>query len=1279
MGLIYQNDFSAGWCPSDDYVSGRKNGLLAMTNCVLNENGAITQARGTSKINGSPLAADPHSLFSKVVNGTKLRYVGLVDGSVLRDSGSGAFATSILTGGSTQRTQFGVALDQILILSASKRKKDSGSVVNDLGILKPTVAPTFTVAAPPTIDVTGNYLTWTGEEGVITNNAGYEQIDVDATSFRGIAQEIYAAPLNTKVLSGGAVGTEEDIFSIHFQSGNTDKFIDVTVDFLLETPTGSTTVTDVKNYFTFKWINNDSQPDGSDNPFRQGVNEWSTLICKRKDFTRLGTDSTKHWNNVIAVRVTGTGNTTFTFYFNDLTFKGGNLGPIEGIGDTGIEYVQVNVNNTGRYVALSAIGPISAKDDVLQSYTTVTPQNPTGVDAQCNEAWIFRRGGTLDRFYRVKVLTTGGGYGAFNDQVSDTAALQINVTANEFLISLRSTDLVDDIWGVVAQYYDRVLYFTRSQLYVSEPNNPDACDSRNTANYSGSTAEIFLWAAKVNSGLILIGTSTDIYELTGTMIQTPDGFLDMKVRAIGVKLPPISDAVTVQSGIVYYLSSEGWMIFNGNDGTSLSGDKIDYMFKKFAQTGGTLRYGYYGVQLGSNDSVRASCAIAQGQFWTSNYTYANTHIIYAYDFVRKYWRVIDLPALGPDPLFAEEDGLLIGGFYSDNTIRILDTGTLYDGATKQAVDILFPVHNGNMPRNRKDGFNLKLKINTGGDAVNVAIFKDDLYPTPAQTYNFGSSGLGEVDLSINPDVGATKSFQVRVYAAAVSNLFRLEDYSIDFAERPTQLTYLRIPPTNYGVHGRKRLFELPLVVDTLGGTLSVTPYLDGIAQATQTFSTSEKLTVNYLFTADVFAKDVGFILSSATVFEFYELVTPRIIEVLPDAVKYVRIPNDNLGTTSRKRVVAIGLIIDTGGSNVTFTPIIDGVSQSTSIINTSRKQTYIHYFTSEVIGTDVGGTLSGANSFEYYGIDYGNSVSEKLPTPTKFLVIPQSDYGTPNRKRFSSYKFVINTRGAAVTFTPRIDGVDQTPASYTTTEKRTVEYFFATDTIGIDIGGKLSGGSAFEFYGPLNPQQFEKLPDRLSYFVIPEDNFGVAAKKRVRTLPLVINTNGVNIVFTPIVDGVQLASTTFNTSSKRTVFHYFTTDVFGTDFKGILTGGPFEFYGMLKPEEVEVIPVGKLFDQVGPVELKKIGKLLYMRVRVITEGTSLPFNIFMEDSSIYTGTLVTVANKEGVYETQIPKSTNGTVCRIELGPTSLPFYRFYAELKVNVSGAGTDASWVKLK
>jgi hypothetical protein len=446
-----------------------------------------------------------------------------------------------------------------------------------------------------------------------------------------------------------------------------------------------------------------------------------------------------------------------------------------------------------------------------------------------------------------------------------------------------------------------------------------------------------------------------------------------------------------------------------------------------------------------------------------------------------------------------------------------------------------------------------------------------------------------------------------------------------------------------------------------------------------------------------------------TFFKLYEYTIEY--EPRPEQVDYLRLLPTNLDSYARKRFTSFAYVIDTLGNNISFQPYVDNsATGAADTFATATKLTHITYFLSETIGTDIGGIFSGG-VFEFYGVNLQETISEKLPTPTEFLIIPPNDYGTPHRKRHTSYKFQIITRGQPVTFTPLLDGQTYSSRTYSTVQKQTVEYFFdiaANDVIGIDIGGTLASASIpatpFEFYGVVVPEKVEVLPDRLELFRIPNDNFGSASRKRVRTIPMVIDTYGQNVLFTPVVDGVlQVNTTTFNTTGKTTVFHYFINDIFGVDFGGFLQSSttppmPFEFYGLGQPENVEVLPVPKMFDQIGPITFDKIGKFFELRTRAIFMGdTTVPVNFYAETDvipyptsfefpsdptgpiPIFSTNLNVVPYTDQIWSTYLPKSINSSVLRITIGPTQNPFHRYDMKVRVSDSGMQSDSKWVPVR
>jgi hypothetical protein len=187
-----------------------------------------------------------------------------------------------------------------------------------------------------------------------------------------------------------------------------------------------------------------------------------------------------------------------------------------------------------------------------------------------------------------------------------------------------------------------------------------------------------------------------------------------------------------------------------------------------------------------------------------------------------------------------------------------------------------------------------------------------------------------------------------------------------------------------------------------------------------------------------------------------------------------------------------------------------------------------------------------------------------------------------------------------------------------------------------------------------------------------------------------INTNGYPVTFTPIVDRVRQPSTILNTPVRQTTFHYFNFDTFGVDYSGELVGDyPFEFYGLLKPETVEVIPVGKMFDQIGPLRLDKLGKIQAIRIRMISTGdTVVPIKILNEmeatipnmtgNTGEWRSRFPVTPNRDDVYEIITPKTVNGTIFRVEIGPTIYPFHRYDIQVKVVLSGMESTPKWIKL-
>ena len=1082
---LVRDTWSKGWTPGSDINGGDPNGLIRMDNCKLDSFGSLTLEKGIINVEG-PYPGFPHSIYSHTFNGAKFRFVGLSTGSVLVN-GSAIIDTS----GNPARARFSGALGNVFVASGTQKKKfEYGAGIFNWGVETPKEAPTVSVNNQEFIEVVGGWFGWEGLNFVATANGG--QSDPDASTFRAVMAINYNADF--MAFPNGGTGLDDDILSFVIRIGETNSLIKVRVEFGLS----GSSVDNMNQYYWAEWDHDINQQ-----AFVEGIDAYSKLEVKRKDFVRAGDDTTLSWSNVAVIRV--------TFLFSDTAslnnvaenfkWSGGSKGPLNG---TNVQYVQVNARHNGTYVARSAVGPETPELNLINASTVIAPADSD--DEQINRIYLYRRGGAsstgglqfrgtgLEYFHQIFEINLETGIalgadgeeypysGSVTDTIQDGAAQDLGILAN---LNTRSVADIDDefISIIDGMYSDRMIIATFKDILLSEEGNPDAVDDRYSLRLSGDMNERIFWVQKIAAQVFLAGTERNIYEISGNLAQLPDGTINVNIRPLGEAHPPISFDTALDSGIIFYMANDGWRMTNGGNSQLVSGS-IGTLFK------GNHRYGIDPVNIYPSGAVSYPCAVYKGQLYTSNPLRDGSRPLFIYDLVQQYWR---LHHTNPISLCIEEDGTLLGGYGNpgDFYLKQLDIGTVIQGGEPehgQKIYIQTTLDDNMMPRNRKDAYTLRLLMDTGGTNVDVFLAVDN------ETY---------------------------VKMGTVSSTYTYE-FFFDTFDTFTQKYYLG--------------FKYSVLIS--GNNL-------------QRFKLT-KITIEY--------------------------------DPHPELITALRIPNSNLGSYARKRITNYAFMIDTLGHTAKFQMIVDNAAFGDKVdITFNGKKTFIQYFTSECIGTDFGGILqinatNPEGAFEFYGLNLEEITSEKLPTPVKYLVIPADNYGTPNRKRHSSYKFEINTRGSDVRFTPQIDGISYASKTFNTSRKQTVEYFFSVDTIGIDIGGILesTNDTPFEFYGVIKPQDVEVLPPRLTEFRIPDTDYGTPDRKRHTSYKFQINTNNASVSFTPILDGIRMASQTFITDGRKTVEYFFSeSDTTSIDIGGELNSigtTPFEFYKVIVPQQIEVLP-----------------------------------------------------------------------------------------------------------
>lgn len=1089
--IIFQ-DFSAGWIPSDDASNGRKNGFLRFDNCELDDNGAITLIGGTSVLR-SGYTQNWHSMFSIIINGVRHDYGADVAGQVYRDS------TNILAAGDpvgdTQIAAFSAAFDFVLICSGALRKKDNGTSAFNLGVKPPTVAPGLSIFydnAPQTkfatllTDIMSPLLL--GSFAVL--GGYYVQMTANADGI-AVIQTFDTTPtpknLNTMVGASGIPSNATDQDFITLSGYIPDPFGKaLQFDVLLENPNGAGD--EVGNFY--RYIIDDLATAAEYSA--QGV---FTVKMRRKDFQRVGSGG-HAWTQVWGFRLTFNGDANekinifgtsvadhiFSMVGGDKTQQGT------------YQYLQVNVVNNGSYLGKSPIGPISGAVDIDMMQMFVVPQNPNvaNPDGQANEAWIYRRGGLLNDWYRVMVFDSTTGFTSGYDTMSDVDAIELGIKLNQNFISV--ADIPGHIVSIVGPMEGRWIYFNDDTAYLSEINNPDLVDASTAIKLTGSKTEKVLWAKQVGNKTILVGTTFDVYSFTGTFITQPDFIVDIFYDGFGTEYPPITYDATEASNGVFYLAKDGWRLM-GSDGENknLITPSLDVLYR------GKARFGYNPPNLKfMPGNVRFPVVVAKNKLWCF---ISKMNRCEVYDFTRGYWRTFSNYGLGDiTAAYSTQDGRILC-FFVDNKLREIDTvDKLIDGTYRNVVSLLSPIFHNNSPYQRKDSYTFNMRFYTGaqvsGAGLNVGITTD--HGTSVMISKgipqFSTTFVEELvlDMADFPTLRTAKTYQILI-DGPVSDL-KITSFGISYDLHPLPLTFLRIQDTNYGTAARKRISSIPFQIDTLG-------------------------------------------------------------------------------------------------NNVNFRPIIDGAPQFDMTVVSTRKQTFDYQFQLNGTGMDID-----------FGVDYGYE----------------------------------------------IDSTNNIP---------------------------------FEFYGFTEIKNIEILPEASKTLVIPVTNFGTPNKKRVRVWPFVIDPLGGIVNFVPIVDGVSLPQLnhTFDHEGKRTVFVHYTEDVFGVDYSGIMTGsGPFELWKVEQPTVVEVLPIEKRFDQVGPEELFKLGKILEFEIRLLPFGNLIPYRFFYNDDSELHGDIEVVSGKEATYFVKVPKGTTMNVVRIEIGPTDFDFHRHYLRLKVNRSGRDTESEWVTL-
>ena len=404
MGNISRKGWTNGWEPNSDPIGGNPNGLLRMDNLTLDQDGAISLARGTAVISSPTLPGYINKLYSRVTAGTnlgawapsqaKLRYIS-TGGNVYRNYDPAGqsltnFGVPVITGASdTTSAAFGTMYGQNIVCCGTTNVKDAGANQYPLTI-PANLAPGVSVGSPLIIDAeSGTYSSWVAISGGVVHNASSVGLAPDSTNpTTGGRQGEIQYPANSSSVTIDTTNFNSitltdnplDVFNFVVEGSAISYCQSITIRFLLQTPQAVGATQAVTDWYEVTFGLELAACSNTD---------WNTLTCDRQDFLRIGTTAGVYWNAIKGIQI---------------ILEAGHQGSGINIGNLNFcrqltgsySYYQVDVRRDTNYLEIGLPSPVSGPYTLSAGLATVTMHAP---NAHATEIWLFRinsSGGAAD-------------------------------------------------------------------------------------------------------------------------------------------------------------------------------------------------------------------------------------------------------------------------------------------------------------------------------------------------------------------------------------------------------------------------------------------------------------------------------------------------------------------------------------------------------------------------------------------------------------------------------------------------------------------------------------------------------------------------------------------------------------------------------------------------------------------------------------------------------------------------------------------------------------------
>lgn len=516
-------------------------------------------------------------------------------------------------------------------------------------------------------------------------------------------------------------------------------------------------------------------------------------------------------------------------------------------------------------------------------------------------------------------------------------------------------------------------------------------------------------------------------------------------------------------------------------------------------------------------------------------------------------------------------------------------------------------------------------------------------------------------------------------------------------ENPTPVKRIKTPYNAFGKAGRKCLSSWAVRINAMGGYVDCIVRADGFAVgATISFGGSDVIAVfiweNTTTTLAV-AWEMELISDSGNKeFEFFEFLEPEWAQICPTPTFRAILPFAAYGNGGRTAIQTWPL----RANAFTNTFDIKVIAEDGTVISNSftglgdQIHEYLWYSAAGLLAKlwQVEVIATGAFPIEFYEF-MQPFIAQTCPVPTERVIYPYNNFGKDNRKRMEYWPFRINPLGATLVVNGSSDGSlgSQVMSGLPVDRIETLRWLNPTDMTGKDWQLEILGSGPFEFYDFMQPDFHEIMPPvsyAYKYPSTPNDtaNLGKPNKKKLAAWPFTVNTLGNPITATVKADGqsvVGYVEDSISSNEVRTLFWRNVTDVAAVDWSiEIQCPAGMEFYKLHPPEILQIFPMEKRYDQVGPLDFNAQGLVFGMRLRVLPYGSSISYLVYDADTQVYAATITVAPGVDEAYIEVFPKGIDPAVCRIVLF-SPVGYHRFSLEFKVRTTGKESEEKYIKVK